>query len=78
MLGLDPARVREVLTRSRARARQLANFNSPTQIVISGELEAGATAGHSAMLDAGAKRVIPFNVSGAWHSRLMRAGRANV
>ena len=71
MLGLDAAQVREVLERSGAAGRVgLANFNSPTQIVISGELEGVQSAGQ-AMLEAGAKRVVPLNVSGAWHSALM-------
>ncbi|MEO6912529.1 MAG: hypothetical protein ABI182_00735 [Candidatus Baltobacteraceae bacterium] len=48
----------------------MANFNSPTQIVISGDLAAVQAAG-DAMLEAGAKRVVPLNVSGAWHSALM-------
>jgi len=71
VLGLDAAHVRDVLERSGAGGRVgLANFNSPTQIVISGELEAVQSAGQ-AMLDAGAKRVVALNVSGAWHSALM-------
>jgi [acyl-carrier-protein] S-malonyltransferase len=71
VLGLDAAQVREVLERSGAAGRVgLANFNSPTQIVISGELEGVQSAGQ-AMLEAGAKRVVPLNVSGAWHSALM-------
>jgi [acyl-carrier-protein] S-malonyltransferase len=69
ILGLDAAQLREVLVRAGGRVA-IANFNSPTQIVISGELEAVQTAGQ-AMLDAGAKRVVPLNVSGAWHSELM-------
>ena len=48
----------------------MANFNSPTQIVISGDV-AAVQAASQPMLDAGAKRVIPLNVSGAWHSELM-------
>lgn len=71
ILGLDAAQVRAVLDRVRERGRVgLANFNSPTQIVISGEFDAVGRAGQ-AMLDAGAKRVVPLNVSGAWHSELM-------
>ncbi len=71
ILGLDAARVRVALERARERGRvTMANFNSPTQIVISGDLEAVGAAGQ-AMLDAGAKRVVPLNVSGAWHSELM-------
>lgn len=71
VLGLDAVQVRAVLERSHDRGRVgLANFNSPTQIVISGELAAVSSVGQ-AMLDAGAKRVVPLNVSGAWHSVLM-------
>lgn len=73
VLGLDAARVREIAERSRAQTGgrvQLANFNSPSQIVISGDLEA-VTSASEAMLAGGAKRVVPLNVSGAWHSELM-------
>ncbi len=47
-----------------------ANFNSPSQVVISGEAGAVQAAAEYAR-DAGAKRVVPLNVSGAFHSRLM-------
>lgn len=73
VLGLEPARVREIAAESRAKTGgrvQLANFNSPTQIVISGDLDA-VTAASEAMLEGGAKRVVALNVSGAWHSELM-------
>ncbi len=73
ILGLDAAQVREVIASVRAQDGgrvALANFNSPTQIVISGDLDAVVTAGQ-AMIAAGAKRVVPLNVSGAWHSELM-------
>jgi [acyl-carrier-protein] S-malonyltransferase len=70
VLGLDAERVRQTLQDSALRGVSLANFNSPTQIVISGGLEQVQTAS-GAMLAAGAKRVVPLNVSGAWHSPLM-------
>lgn len=73
VLGLPAETVRAVAEAVRARSGgrvQLANFNSPTQIVISGDLEAVRQAGE-AMIEAGAKRVVPLNVSGAWHSALM-------
>jgi len=71
ILGLDAPQVRAVLERVGDRGRVgLANFNSPTQIVVSGELDAVTRVGE-AMLEAGAKRVVPLNVSGAWHSALM-------
>ena len=48
----------------------VANYNSPAQIVITGEAEAVAKA-NDALKEAGAKRVIPLPVSGAFHSMLM-------
>lgn len=73
VLGLDAEVIRRVVDETRAatgKRVQLANFNSPTQIVISGDLS-GVQAAGDAMLAAGAKRVVPLNVSGAWHSALM-------
>jgi [acyl-carrier-protein] S-malonyltransferase len=70
VLGLEAGRVRETLRDRGLDGVSLANFNSPTQIVISGQLEELQTAA-AAMLAAGAKRVVPLNVSGAWHSPLM-------
>jgi malonyl CoA-acyl carrier protein transacylase len=49
----------------------IANFNSPQQIVISG-LEPSIRAAQTAFLDAGA-HYIPLNTSGAFHSRHMAA-----
>lgn len=73
VLGMDAEKIREVVERIKAQTGkrvQLANFNSPAQIVISGDLSAVQAAG-DALLEAGAKRVVPLNVSGAWHSQLM-------
>ena len=74
VLGMDATRIREIVDRVRMQSGarvQLANFNSPSQIVISGDLAAVQAAG-DALLEAGAKRVVPLNVSGAWHSELMQ------
>lgn len=49
----------------------VANYNSPAQIVITGEADAVAKA-NDALKEAGAKRVIPLPVSGGFHSMLMK------
>jgi [acyl-carrier-protein] S-malonyltransferase len=53
---------------------QIANLNCPGQIVISGEKE-GVLAAVDAGKQRGFKRVIPLNVAGAYHSRLMEPAR---
>jgi [acyl-carrier-protein] S-malonyltransferase len=73
VLGMEAPEIRRVvegIAEATGGRVQLANFNSPGQIVISGDLRAVQAAG-DALLEAGAKRVVPLNVSGAWHSQLM-------
>lgn len=55
---------------------QIANYNDPTQIVITGEVEAVNRAGEL-IKEQGAKRVVPLAVSGAFHSRLMNEASDN-
>jgi [acyl-carrier-protein] S-malonyltransferase len=74
VLGMEASRIREVVDSVKAERGgrlQLANFNSPSQIVISGDLALVQAAGDR-LLEGGAKRVVPLNVSGAWHSQLMQ------
>ena len=53
----------------------VANYNSPAQVVITGDETAVAKAGEL-LSAAGAKRVVPLAVSGAFHSKFMEnAGR---
>jgi [acyl-carrier-protein] S-malonyltransferase len=47
-----------------------ANYNTPTQTVIAGTIE-GLEAATRRLQEAGAKRVIPLNVSAAFHTPLM-------
>jgi [acyl-carrier-protein] S-malonyltransferase len=72
VLGLKAAAVEEICHQVQAEGKVcvLANFNSPRQVVISGE-EAGMREGMERAKKAGAKRVMPLKVSGAFHSPLM-------
>ena len=49
----------------------VANYNSPSQVVITGEADAVKKAGEY-LQEMGVKRVIPLAVSGAFHSMLMK------
>jgi [acyl-carrier-protein] S-malonyltransferase len=72
VMGLPAARVAEVCAEVAATAGVVvvANHNSADQVAISGEVAAVAAAG-PALTAAGAKRVIPLPVSGAFHSPLL-------
>jgi len=48
----------------------VANYNSPVQVVLTGEENAVTKAGEL-LLEAGAKRVVPLAVSGAFHSKFL-------
>ncbi len=48
----------------------IANYNSPSQVVITGD-EAAVSAAGEILLEKGAKRVVPLAVSGAFHSKFM-------
>ena len=50
---------------------EIANYNCPGQIVITGEKAAVEACGKKC-LEAGARRVIPLQVSGAFHSSLLQ------
>lgn len=54
-----------------------ANYNSPGQVVISGNVEAIQEACHR-LKEAGAKRALPLSVGGAFHSPLMESARVEL
>ncbi len=78
LLGLEDAAADQLCrdaSRGTADLVVSANFNAPGQVVLSGDV----TAVHRAMelaRDAGARKVVPLNVSGAFHSPLMEPARA--
>ncbi len=69
VLGLDAERIREICQATEGIV-SIANDNCPGQIVITGQAEA-VEAASAALMEAGAKRCIPLNVSGPFHSALL-------
>jgi [acyl-carrier-protein] S-malonyltransferase len=73
VLGMDLSVVEELLSSLRIRQYPVwvANVNCPGQIVISGSIDAIEEAS-SQLKEIGARRILPLNVSGAFHSGLMK------
>ncbi|WP_404466579.1 ACP S-malonyltransferase [Planococcus rifietoensis] len=74
ILGMDADKLEEVTDDATHSAGvvQLANLNCPGQIVISGT-KAGVEKACELAKERGAKRAIPLDVSGPFHSELMRS-----
>jgi [acyl-carrier-protein] S-malonyltransferase len=73
VLGLDDDQV-EVACRRADSDVWVANFNAPGQVVIAGSVEGVAAAGIVAK-ELGAKKIMPLQVSGAFHTPFMTAAR---
>ncbi len=72
ILGLDESKINEIVDScKKLGVISIANYNTPEQIVITGESEAVLSANKKAE-EIGAKRVVPLAVSGAFHSALMK------
>lgn len=69
VIAMDADKIAEICENTPGKV-QIANYNCPGQIVISGEAEAVKVAS-AALAEAGAKRVIPLNVSGPFHSQML-------
>lgn len=71
VVGLCSEKVAEVCRETEGLV-SIANYNSPEQTVISGAEKAVKDAGASLKMN-GAKRILPLNVSGPFHSKMMCA-----
>ncbi|MDP3176740.1 MAG: ACP S-malonyltransferase [Spirochaetaceae bacterium] len=74
VLFLAPEAIEAAIAEAGLKQVWVANYNSPTQSVISGT-EAQVAAAEIAIKAAGAKRVIRLRVSGAFHSPIMSYAR---
>ncbi len=72
VIGMAQEQVEECVKKAQTSGIvSIANYNSPAQVVITGETQAIEKA-CELLKEAGAKRVIPLAVSGAFHSALMK------
>lgn len=75
VLGLDESSVAEALQAAGpSNAAWIANLNCPGQVVIAGT-DQGLSAVTDFLKQKGAKRILPLEVSGAFHSGLMRSAQ---
>lgn len=74
VLALDDDKIEAICASVESEVVVAANFNCPGQVVISGSHEGVRLAGEK-LKEAGAKRVLPLPVGGAFHSPLMEPAR---
>ena len=77
VLGLEDAKVEEVLATITDEVVVAANYNCPGQLVISGTI-AGIDKACVALKEAGAKRALVLQVGGAFHSPVMEPARVEL
>ncbi len=77
ILGLDDAVVEEICASIKEEVVVAANYNCPGQLVISGSIK-GVEIACEKMKAAGAKRALPLQVGGAFHSPLMEPAKAEL
>jgi [acyl-carrier-protein] S-malonyltransferase len=71
VLGMQEEQVLSVLSEIKEHQVGIANLNCPGQIVIAGTLQ-GLEVAAELLKKHGAKRILPLDVSGAFHSPLMK------
>jgi len=69
VIGMDLNEIEKVL--SNYPNVQIANYNSPSQVVISGEMEE-LLISMEKLKEEGARKVVPLNVSGPFHSKFLK------
>jgi [acyl-carrier-protein] S-malonyltransferase len=74
IIGLDDAKVEEICASITDEVVVAANYNCPGQLVISGSIK-GIDIACEKMKAAGARRALPLQVGGAFHSPLMEPAR---
>lgn len=74
ILKFDDQKIEEVCDSITDEVVVTANYNSPGQLVISGSVE-GVDLAIQKLRDMGARRVLPLNVGGAFHSPLMQSAQ---
>jgi [acyl-carrier-protein] S-malonyltransferase len=74
IIGLDDAKVEEICASITDEIVVPANYNCPGQLVISGSMK-GIDIACEKMKAAGARRALPLQVGGAFHSPLMEPAR---
>ena len=70
VIAMDADKIAEICENTPGKV-QIANYNCPGQIVISGQEEAVHLAGETCKAS-GAKRVVPLKVSGPFHSKMLQ------
>jgi [acyl-carrier-protein] S-malonyltransferase len=78
VMGLDNLVIEEMVKKlNLTKDLWIANFNSPGQVVLSGT-SLGIEAATAAAKEYGAKRVLPLQVAGAFHSGLMQVAESRL
>ncbi|MDD8048337.1 MAG: ACP S-malonyltransferase [Thomasclavelia sp.] len=78
IIGLDRTKLDEAVSKAKSLGVvQICNYNCPGQLVIGGEDKAVTKAGEYA-LELGARRAIPLNTSGPFHTSLLEEASKNL
>src|SRR5699024_9210020 len=72
VIGISAEEIEAGLKEVKEEVVDMANLNCPGQIVISGSKQ-GVEQATAILKEKGAKRILPLNVSGPFHSRLMKS-----